>query len=158
MDKIPLNFIEIDLYNEEHVAALINLLDCYMRDPMGVRAPMPDGLAPKIIEGLRNYPGYLGFLVKAGERYAALANCNKNFSTWQARHLINIHDFIVHPDFRGQGVGRFLLDKIADWGQKNGYCRVNLEVRRDNESAQKLYQKAGFADCTPPMYFWERSW
>ena len=74
MAKIPLTFVEIDLYNAEHVDVLINLLDCYMRDPMGVSAPMPEGQAPKIIEGLRNYTGYIGFLAKAGDRYAALAN------------------------------------------------------------------------------------
>ncbi len=158
MAKIPLTFVEIDLYNDEHVDALINLLDCYMRDPMGVSAPMHEGQAPKIIEGLRNYAGYIGFLAKAGDRYAALANCNKNFSTWKAKHLINIHDFVVHPDFRGKGVGHFLLDEIAVWGEKNGYCRVNLEVRHDNDSAKKLYKKAGFTECNPPMYFWERSW
>ncbi|PTN07699.1 GNAT family N-acetyltransferase [Mangrovibacterium marinum] len=158
MENSSLTFIEIDLYNNAHVEALIDLLDCYMRDPMGVSAPMPENMAPKIIEGLRNYSGYLGFLIKAGDRYAALANCNKNFSTWKARYLINIHDLVVHPDFRGQGVGLFLLDQIAAWAQKNDYCRLNLEVRNDNSSAQKLYRKAGFTDCNPPMYFWERSW
>ncbi|RKD92873.1 GNAT family N-acetyltransferase [Mangrovibacterium diazotrophicum] len=153
-----LTFVEIDLENQEHVDALIVLLDCYMQDPMGISDPMPEGLAPKIISGLREYPGYLGFLVKAGDRYAALANCNRNFSTFKAKYLINIHDFIVHPDFRGQGVGQFLLDEIASYGERNGYCRVNLEVRHDNENAQKLYIKAGFVECNPPMYFWERVW
>jgi len=155
---MQLTFVEIDLENQEHVDALVELLDCYMQDPMGISAPMPEGLAPKIISGLRGYSGYMGFLVKAGDRYAALANCNRNFSTFKARYLINIHDFIVHPDFRGQGVGQFLLDEIAAYGEKNGFCRVNLEVRHDNESAQKLYKKAGFTECNPPMYFWERTW
>lgn len=153
-----LTFVEIDLENQEHADALIALLDCYMRDPMGISAPMADGLASKIISGLRAYSGYMGFLVKAGDRYAALANCNRNFSTFKARYLINIHDFIVHPDFRGQGAGQFLLDGIAAYGEKNGFCRVNLEVRHDNENAQKLYKKAGFTECNPPMYFWERVW
>lgn len=155
---MQLAFVEIDLENQEHIDALISLLDSYMRDPMGSNAPMPDGLAPKIIHGLKGYPGYLGFLVKAGDRFAALANCNRNFSTFKAKYLINIHDFVVHPDFRGQGVGRFLLDEIAAYGEKNGYCRLNLEVRHDNIKAQKLYQKAGFEECKPPMYFWERVW
>ncbi|WP_163716850.1 GNAT family N-acetyltransferase [Mangrovibacterium lignilyticum] len=155
---MQLTFVEIDLNNEEHVDALISLLDCYMLDPMGNNAPMPAGLGPKIISGLRDYPSYLGFLTKADERYAALANCNRNFSTFKAKPLINIHDFIVHPDFRGKGVGQFLLDEIAAYGEKNGFCRVNLEVRHDNVNAQKLYRKSSFGECNPPMYFWERSW
>jgi len=62
----------------------------------------------------------------------------------------------VLPDFRGKGVGKFLLDAIADYGKENGFCRINLEVRHENINAQKLYQKAGFSECDTPMYFWER--
>lgn len=155
---MKLEFIQIDLAKQEHVDGLIYLLDAYMRDPMGSHAPMPDGLDSQIIDGLKNYPGYLGFLVKADGRFAALANCNKNFSTFKAKPLINIHDLVVHPDFRGKGVGKFLLDSLAAYGEAHGYCRLNLEVRHDNVNAQKLYRKAGFTDCKPPMHFWERVW
>ncbi|WP_372773146.1 GNAT family N-acetyltransferase [Mangrovibacterium sp.] len=153
-----LSFVEIDLQSEEHVNALIRLLDVYMRDPMGSSSPMPEGLDSKIIEGLRNYPSYLGFFAKLDGEFAALANCNKNFSTFKAMPLINIHDFIVHPDFRGKGVGQFLLNQIAAYGMKQGFCRVNLEVRHDNQNAKSLYEKAGFTECNPPMHFWERLW
>ena len=153
-----LTFVQINLAKEEHRAALLLLLDQYMLDPMGNNAPMSAELGPKIIGGLKDYPSYLGFFVIVDGQYAALANCNKNFSTFKARPLINIHDFIVHPDFRGRGIGKFLLDEIVCYGEKNGYCRVNLEVRCDNLMAQKLYRKAGFVECNPPMYFWERTW
>lgn len=150
-------FLEIDLNKEEHCKQLIRLLDAYMQDDMGNGSPMPKGLAPKILDGLKNYSGYLGFFALVDGQYAALANCNKNYSTFKAKPLINIHDFVVHPDFRGKGVGKFLLDSIANYGKANGYCRVNLEVRNDNLKAQKLYQKAGFSECNPSMYFWERN-
>ena len=150
-------FLEVDLNNDEHARQLIYLLDVYMQDDMGGAVPMPDEMAPKILNGLRNYPGYLGFFALVDGQYAALANCNKNYSTFKAQPLINIHDFVVHPDFRGKSVGRFLLDSIAGYGKKNGYCRVNLEVRNDNGKAQKLYKKAGYSECDPPMYFWEKN-
>lgn len=153
-----LKFVEIDLENSEHADAMLHLLDLYMQDPMGSSAPMPVEMRPRILEGLKNYQSYLGFLVQAGEAYVALANCNKNFSTFKAKPLINIHDFVVDPVYRGKEIGKFLLDEIARYGEENGYCRINLEVRNDNASAQKLYLKAGFAECNPPMYFWERSW
>ena len=148
-------FLKIDLSNIEHQQQLVRLLDAYMRDEMGNGAPMPEELAPEILNGLKNYPGYLGFFVQIDSSYAALANCNKNFSTFKAKPLINIHDFIVHPEFRGKKVGEFLLNSIADYGKKNGYCRVNLEVRNDNLNAKKLYQKVGFNECEHPMHFWE---
>lgn len=149
-------FVPIDLSDPVHRRELIRLLDTYMQDEMGNGSPMPKELAPKILEGLRNYPGYLGFFAVVDGQFAALANCNKNYSTFQAKPLINIHDFVVHPDFRGKGVGRFLLDALAAFAKKQGYCRINLEVRHDNASAQKLYCKAGYTECHEPMYFWEK--
>ena len=148
--------VPIDLKNEEHCAQLIRLLDAYMQDDMGNGAPMPEGLAPEILEGLKNHAGYLGFFAVVDGEFVALANCNKNFSTFRARPLINIHDFVVHPGFRGKGAGLFLLEAIARYGIQNGYCRVNLEVRNDNIRAQALYKKAGYDECGPPMFFWEK--
>jgi len=150
-------FQKIDLKKDEHCDQLIRLLDAYMQDEMGNSAPMPADLAPKILNGLKSYSGYLGFFALADGEFVALANCNNNYSTFKAKPLINIHDFVVHPDFRGKGVGRFLLDSIAEFGKENGYCRINLEVRNDNVKAQKLYEKAGYADCQPSMYFWEKN-
>ncbi|MGQ7868094.1 GNAT family N-acetyltransferase [Sunxiuqinia sp. sy24] len=150
------SFVPIQLDNEQHCTELIRLLDLYMQDEMGDSAPMPEGQAQKILEGLRNYQGYLGFFAVVDGQYAALANCNKNFSTFQAKPLLNIHDFVVHPDFRGKGVGQFLLDSIAEFVKQQGYCRINLEVRHDNFNAQKLYRKAGYDDCYERMFFWEK--
>ena len=150
------SFVQVDLNNPEHCCQLIDLLDAYMQDEMGNGAPMQVEKASEIIEGLKNHAGYIGFFALVNGEFAALANCNKNFSTFKAKPLINIHDFIVYPKFRGKGVGLFLLDSIAGFGIENNYCRINLEVRNDNLKAQNLYKKAGYSDCHPPMYFWER--
>ncbi len=150
-------FLCIDIQNPEHQKGVLYLLDAYMRDEMGMNAPMPKDLAPRIIDGLKAHEAYIAFIVLADGKYAALANCNKNFSTFKAKPLINIHDFVVHPDFRGNGVGKFLLDSIASFCKENDYCRINLEVRDDNVKAQNLYKKCGFEDCNPPMYFWEKN-
>lgn len=149
-------FIKADLNNPIHCEQILNLLNDYMEDEMGVSKSMPKELAPKIIEGLKQHSAYLGFFVCVDEQFAALANCNLNFSTWQAKFLINIHDIIVSPTFRKQGVGQFLLTEIEIYAQENGYCKLNLEVRNDNLKAQKLYKKVGYSDCEPPMFFWQK--
>ena len=153
-----MQLIQVNLENEEHCFAVLNLLNEYMVDEMGIGEPMPVKLGPKIIEGLKNHSAYLGFLVKNEDEYAALANCNLVFSTWQAKPLINIHDFIVSPNFRNKGVGLFLLKQIEKFAREMDCCRVNLEVRKDNYKAQNLYKKAGFKECDPPNYFWENRW
>ena len=149
-------FVQIDLNNKTHCENLLRILDYYMKDGIGMGKPMPEALKPQIIDGLKNHVGYLGFFACVGDEFAALANCNINFSTWQARPLINIHDFVVSPGFRGQGTGLYLLEEIENYARQNGFCRINLEVSHENVKAQKLYLKAGYRECSPPNYFWEK--
>lgn len=153
---MELSIIQVNLKNPDHCGQVIKLLNDYMLDPMGNNAPMDEDLAPKIIAGLKTYPGYLGFFVLANEQYAGLANCNHNFSTFKAKPLLNIHDFIISPEFRTIGAGHFLMRGIINYAFRNGFCRVNLEVREDNHAAKSLYQKMGFSECEPKMLFWER--
>ena len=151
-----MQLVEVNLNNKIHCSALLHLLNEYMLDEMGIGESMPGDLGPKIIDGLKKHEAYIGFFACIGDNFAGLANCNLNFSTWKAKPLINIHDFIVSPDFRKQGVGFFLLNEISKYAAEKGYCRINLEVRHDNYKAQNLYKKAGFKDCGPPNYFWEK--
>jgi len=153
---MELSILNVDLQNPLHCNHVIKLLNDYMNDPMGNNSPMPKGLGVQIISGLKKHPAYLGFFVLSGDDYAGLANCNINFSTFQAKPLINIHDFIVASEFRKIGAGGFLIQGILDYADKNGFCRVNLEVREDNYPAKSLYKKMGFSDCVPRMMFWER--
>lgn len=150
-----MKLVQVDLTNEEHCNAVVSLLNDYMLDEMGIGEAMPHGLDTTIIEGLKRHQAYLGFMVFIESKFVGLANCNLNFSTWKAKPLINIHDLIVAPDYRKRGVGLFLLKGIEDYAKKQGYCRINLEVRHDNYKAQNLYRKAGFNECDPNNYFWE---
>lgn len=151
-----IQLVKVDLNNQSHCAHMLKLLNDYMEDDMGIGQSLPEGLGPKIIDGLKKHKAYLGFLVYVNNECAALANCNLNYSTWQAEYIVNIHDFVVAPAFREQGVGKFLLDEVEKYARKRGYSRINLEVRNDNIKAQKLYKKAGFKECAPFMYFWEK--
>jgi ribosomal-protein-alanine N-acetyltransferase len=56
-------------------------------------------------------------------------------------HITNL---AVHPKFRRHGAGNLLLSGLTDYGQREGVKYLTLEVRRSNESAQKLYYKHGF--------------
>jgi ribosomal protein S18 acetylase RimI-like enzyme len=51
----------------------------------------------------------------------------------------------VLPEFRGQGIGRRLLESCIAKAWSKGITRIELEVRADNGSAIKLYERFGFA-------------
>lgn len=55
-----------------------------------------------------------------------------------------IQDIVVDPDYRGQGIGRTLLDAVNAALAKKGAPRVVLSTAEQNEAAQRLFSRAGF--------------
>lgn len=148
-------FVEMDLLNLDHQSALFKLMNAYMLDPMGDCGDMSSDNFSILVKGLKNQANYIGVLVKKENEFIALANCFMNFSTFKMCSLLNIHDFIVLSDFRGKGAGRFLMQSVKQMAKKNDCCKITLEVRNDNQTAQNLYLSEGFRECSPAMYFWE---
>jgi ribosomal protein S18 acetylase RimI-like enzyme len=85
---------------------------------------------------------------------AGMALCFIGFSTFKTKPLLNIHDFILFNKFRKQGIGTWFLQKIAEQVSMQGFCRLTLEVRTDNQIAKNIYTKTGFSPGTYPMEFW----
>jgi ribosomal-protein-alanine N-acetyltransferase len=56
----------------------------------------------------------------------------------------HITNFAVHPAYRHQGVGKFLLSHFIKVAREKKVKHLTLEVRRTNTVAQELYQKMGF--------------
>ncbi len=55
-----------------------------------------------------------------------------------------LHDIVVDPAQRGHGVGRMLLDATLAALKARGMPRVVLSTAAGNESAQRLFARAGF--------------
>ena len=55
-----------------------------------------------------------------------------------------LHDIVVDPDHRGLGIGRALLDATLHVLEERGVPRVVLSTAERNESAQRMFARAGF--------------
>jgi ribosomal protein S18 acetylase RimI-like enzyme len=55
-----------------------------------------------------------------------------------------LHDLVVDPSERGQGVGRMLLDAAIAALEARGAPRLVLSAAARNEPAQRLFARAGF--------------
>jgi GNAT superfamily N-acetyltransferase len=50
----------------------------------------------------------------------------------------------VAPESRGHGLGRQLVEAVADWARKRGMTRIKTSVTEGNHAAESLYTAAGF--------------
>ena len=86
------------------------------------------------------------------------------YSAWQGNRLAacsalkqldlrhgELKSMRAHPDFRGRGAGRAMLDHLLGEARARGYSRVSLETGRPEafRPARALYQANGFAECPP---------
>ena len=55
-----------------------------------------------------------------------------------------ITNVAVHPSVRRRGVGRKLMEAIADAARERNLVQIALEVRASNDAAIKLYEQDGF--------------
>jgi ribosomal protein S18 acetylase RimI-like enzyme len=135
---------EADLGNPVHQDAIVHLVDAYAHDPMGGGQGLPEEVRTGLIPGLQQHPTTMVFLAWHGDAPVGIAVCFVGFSTFRARPLLNIHDLAVVPAYRRHGVGRLLLEQVTAKARALGCCKLTLEVRADNQPAQRLYEAVGF--------------
>lgn len=151
-----IEIIKCDFKNTLHRQKVVDLIDAYMQDPMGGGRPMSHYTRANLVEGLANHPTAFILFAMDKDEFIGLITCFVNFSTFKAKPYINIHDIVVLKPYRGQGIGRKLLEGVIAIAEENNYCKVTLEVRMDNINAQGLYQSLGFEECEPVMHYWEK--
>jgi len=156
---VEVQIVDANLDNPGHAAALIEMIDAYMRDPMELNAPAPEQVKRDLVPGLRGHTSCRVLLAYQGGRPIGFSICFIGFSTFNARPLINIHDIFVDASARGIGVGWKLLERIEAMAREMNCCRISLEVREDNARARALYSKFGMGRALlgpdrVPMEFW----
>ncbi|XP_068600070.1 thialysine N-epsilon-acetyltransferase-like [Brachionichthys hirsutus] len=69
------------------------------------------------------------------------------YSTWEGP-VIHVEDLYVMQEFRGNGIGKGLLSKVAELGQKKRCQRLNMTVLDWNKSSLEFYAAKGAVDLT----------
>lgn len=149
-----LEFEYCDFSNPDHLNAVADLINHYMTDPMGDATPLSKLKQLRLIDGLANHPTAEVVLAIEGNKVVGLSTCFVNFSTFNVSPYLYIHDIIVRKEFRGQGIGKQIMQNLIDSAKERNFCKVTLEVRNDNRVAQQMYSELGFEECNPPMLFW----
>lgn len=135
-----------DYSDASDAAAIVNLMQVYAQDPMGGGEPLSEEVTEQLVTSLAQIPGALTLLAMEGEEAVGLVTCFEGFSTFRCKPLLNIHDVIVLPSRRGNGIVGRMLEQVEQLARERGCCKLTLEVLEGNEAARQAYSKAGFTD------------
>jgi GNAT superfamily N-acetyltransferase len=130
-----------------HASAVVTLLNSYALDPMGGGVALSEAVKAGLVAAFATRPTIFSVLAFEGETDAnpiGLANCIEGFSSFACRPLVNVHDLVVHPDYRGLGVAHAMLDLVEQLARERGACKITLEVLSGNARAMALYKQLGF--------------
>ena len=127
-------------------AAIVDLMQVYARDPMGGGESLSADVIRNLVPNLAQIPGAFSLLAFAGGEAVGLVTCFVGFSTFKCKPLINIHDVIVLPSYRGNGIVGRMLEQVEQLARERGCCKLTLEVLEGNIAARHAYEKAGFTD------------
>ena len=142
---MQIEVIKADYRDATQAREIAQLLNAYASDPMGGGLPLAQEVLANLAVELAKLPHAFSVIAYADSRPAGLANCFEMFSTFLCRPLINIHDMVVLPEFRGNGISRKLLEMVEAIAIQKGCCKLTLEVLSGNAAARSAYQKFGFS-------------
>lgn len=121
------------------ILTFIRALAAYERAPDAVTATETD----LVRDGFGPNPFYFCLIAEHDDLPAGFAFYFFNYSTWEGRPGIYLEDLFVHPEFRGLGIGKALLQRVAAIAIENRCPRLQWEVLDWNTPAIDFYSAMG---------------
>ena len=118
---------------------LIRELAIYEREPNAVEATETDILR----DGFGSNPYFQCLIGEIDGEAAGFALYFFNYSTWKGRPGIYLEDLFVRPAFRGVGLGKALLARVASIALEKGCARLQWSVLDWHQPAIDFYLSLG---------------
>jgi GNAT superfamily N-acetyltransferase len=119
--------------------AYVRELAEYEREPESVVATEADLLR----DGFGETPCFGCVMAEWKSEPAGFALYFHNYSTWKGRSGIHVEDLFVRPAFRGLGIGKALLLRVAAIAHAEECGRLQWDVLEWNRPAIDFYEKMG---------------
>ena len=121
------------------ILIFIRALATYEREPDAVMVTEADLLR----DGFGPNPFYFCLIAESDGLPAGFAFYFFNYSTWLGRPGLYLEDLFVLPEFRGLGIGKALLKRVAAIAVEKGCPRLQWEVLDWNIPAIEFYRAMG---------------
>jgi GNAT superfamily N-acetyltransferase len=124
-------------------SALIFALVCELADYENLQAEV-DATPEEIVGALfAPQPRIYCDIAEWGGEPAGFSVWFVNFSTFRGRHGLYVEDLFVRPLFRGKGIGRALMARLARRCVDEGWARFEWAVLGWNEDSIAFYRSIG---------------
>jgi GNAT superfamily N-acetyltransferase len=111
----------------------------FEREPNGVVATEED----LIRDGFGPEPKYRCLIAEWDGKPAGFALFHYNFSTWRGHAGLYLEDLFVRVEMRGKGIGKALLQRLAQIAVEENCYGLRWMVLEWNEPALKFYESLG---------------
>jgi GNAT superfamily N-acetyltransferase len=121
------------------ILTFVRALASYEREPDAVIATEED----LIRDGFGENPYFFCLIADKDGVPAGFALYFFDYSTWLGRPGLYLEDIFVHPKFRGLGIGKALLQRVAAIAVEKGCMRLKWQVLDWNTPAIDFYSAMG---------------
>jgi GNAT superfamily N-acetyltransferase len=121
------------------ILTFIRALAAYEREPDAVRATEEELL----LHGFGENPYYCCLMAELDGKPAGFALYFFDYSTWLGKPGLYLEDLFVAMEFRGRGIGKALLQRVAAIAVEKGCARLKWEVLDWNAPAIEFYSAMG---------------
>lgn len=131
------------------IVELVRQLAEYEREPEAARATSEQfhgalfGADPRVHAHVAEVRTATASTDDDGWEVAGMAVWFVTFSTWEGRHGLWLEDLFVVPEHRRLGLGRALLQTLAEVCVERGWPRFEWWVLDWNEPAHRFYESLG---------------
>jgi len=73
------------------------------------------------------------------------------YNAFLQQRCVYLMDLVVHPNTRGKGYGKMLIQRVKEWGLENQVDYFELTVLHRNQQAIALYEREGFQPFSQSM-------
>jgi GNAT superfamily N-acetyltransferase len=138
-----MNGVTIAPASEADIPELIDLLAVLFSIEQDF-SPDPEMQRRGLAALLASSTGHIAIARDTNSHAVGMATVQLVISTAEGAPSAWIEDVVVREDFRGQGLGRALLDAALDWARNQGAVRAQLLADLDNAPALAFYDRVGW--------------
>jgi len=84
-----------------------------------------------------------GLVAELDGSVVGIAHFWPSYTTWQQNPDLYLEDLFVDPSARGSGIGRALINAVAEVGRGLGSAKIHWQTHKDNAVARRLYDSIG---------------